>query len=182
MADDRLIELTADIVAAHVSNNHVALGDVANLVQRVHEALAVLKIPATASKPESKGPVVSVRSSVKPDYLVCLVCGKKQKTLKRHLAIAHNLTAEQYRQEFNLAASYPMTAPNYSETRRTMAHSIGLGRKPAATAERNGARKSAAGAPKAKSGARRSGSGGAPKKAPKSATRPNGSGEAPAEA
>jgi predicted transcriptional regulator len=128
MAQDSLIELTAEIVSSHVANNAVAVGDVGNLVQRVYDALAGLGAPP-APEPTVKTPAVPVRSSVKPDYIVCLECGRKQKTLKRHLATAHNMTAKEYRAEYGLRDDYPMTAPNYSEQRRSMAHSIGLGRK-----------------------------------------------------
>jgi predicted transcriptional regulator len=129
MADqDNLIELTAEIVAAHVANNTVAVGDIATLVQQVHGALSSL-----GQQPEpaqvGKVPAVSVRASIKPDYIVCMECGHKQKTLKRHLMSAHGLSPDQYRSDYGLPASYPMVAPNYSEARRSMAKSIGLGRK-----------------------------------------------------
>jgi predicted transcriptional regulator len=130
--DNQLIELTADIVAAHVSNNHVAVGDVANLVQRVHEALSGLGQAPAEQEPQRKQPVVTARASVKPDFIVCMECGKKQKTLRRHLQSAHGLTPDQYRSDYGLPREYPMTAPNYSESRREMAKTIGLGRKKAA--------------------------------------------------
>ena len=126
---EQLIELTADIVAAHVSNNTVALSDVGNLVQQVHQALASLGQAAAEPEAEKKVPAVSARASVKPDYIVCMECGRKQKTLKRHLQTAHGMTPDQYRKEFGLADSYPMTAPSYSQRRQEMAKAIGLGRK-----------------------------------------------------
>lgn len=119
--------LTADIVAAHVANNHVAVGDLQTLIKQVHGALSSLG--QGDQEPEQKNPAVSVRASVKPDYIVCLECGAKQKTLRRHLKSAHNMTPEQYRNDYGLPSSYPMTAPSYSEKRREMAKSIGLGRK-----------------------------------------------------
>ena len=127
-AEDTLLTLTADIVAAHVSNNSVAVNDLPNLIQNVHSALS--EISGTAAVPEPKPePKVSVRSSIKPDYIVCLEDGKRQKMLKRHLMTNHNLTPDQYRQKWGLAADYPMVAPNYAEQRRTLAKSIGLGTK-----------------------------------------------------
>ena len=128
MDRDSLATLTADIVSAHVSNNSVSISDIGSLVQRVHDALTALAQPAEET-PEPKTPVVSVRASVKPDYIVCMECGKKQKTLRRHLMTAHGMTPEQYRKDYGLAESYPMTAPNYSQLRRDMAKAIGLGRK-----------------------------------------------------
>jgi predicted transcriptional regulator len=121
-----LITLTADIVSAHVSNNSVAVGDVANLVQRVHGALTGLG-QAPVEEPKGKSPVVSVRASVKPDYIVCMECGKKQKTLKRHLQTAHRMTPTEYRKDYGLPESYPMVAPEYAERRSNMAKASGLG-------------------------------------------------------
>ena len=127
-ADDTLLTLTADIVAAHVSNNSVAVNDLPALIQNVHSALTGISAsgPAAEARPEPK---VSIRSSVKPDYIVCLEDGKKQKMLKRHLMTNHGMTPDEYRTKWGLAADYPMVAPNYAEQRRTLAKSIGLGTK-----------------------------------------------------
>ncbi|MEN2785279.1 MucR family transcriptional regulator [Sphingomonas qilianensis] len=125
---DSLITLTADIVAAHVSNNSVAVSDLAVLIGNVHGALANLGGPI--AEPEVKQePAVSVRSSIKPDFIVCLEDGKKLKMLKRHLMTHYQMTPEQYRSKWNLPADYPMVAPNYAEQRRTLAKKIGLGTK-----------------------------------------------------
>src|SRR5688500_4170128 len=105
MEKQQLVDLTADIVAAHVSNNTVAIGDVSTLIQRVHESLSALDTPP-AQEPQGKTPVVSARASVKPDYLVCMECGTKQKMLKRHLATAHGVTPDQYRADFGLPRDY----------------------------------------------------------------------------
>jgi len=127
-AQDTLLTLTADIVAAHVSNNSVAVNDLPNLIQNVHSALSTISGSAAAveAKPEPK---VSIRSSIKPDYIVCLEDGKRLKMLKRHLMTHYNMTPDQYRQKWGLSADYPMVAPNYAEQRRTLAKSIGLGTK-----------------------------------------------------
>jgi predicted transcriptional regulator len=127
-ADDTLLTLTADIVAAHVSNNSVAVNDLPNLIQNVHAALS--GISSNRSSQEAKPePKVPIRSSVKPDFIVCLEDGKKQKMLKRHLMTNHNMTPDEYRQKWGLSPDYPMVAPNYAEQRRTLAKSIGLGTK-----------------------------------------------------
>ena len=127
-AEDSLLTLTADIVAAHVSNNSVAVNDLPNLIQNVHGALS--GISGKSSAPEAKPePKVPIRSSVKPDFIVCLEDGKKLKMLKRHLMTHYNLTPDQYRQRWGLASDYPMVAPNYAEQRRTLAKAIGLGTK-----------------------------------------------------
>jgi predicted transcriptional regulator len=127
-ADDTLLTLTADIVAAHVSNNSVAVNDLPNLIQNVHSALNGISSASSAPEPKPE-PKVSIRSSVKPDYIVCLEDGKKLKMLKRHLMTHYNLTPDQYRQKWGLSAEYPMVAPNYAEQRRKLAKSIGLGTK-----------------------------------------------------
>jgi len=123
-----LITLTSDIVAAHVSNNSVAVSDVAALIQNVHTALTSLSAPAPAPEVKQE-PAVSVRSSIKPDYIVCLEDGKKLKMLKRHLMTHYQMTPEDYRAKWGLPADYPMVAPNYAEQRRTLAKKIGLGTK-----------------------------------------------------
>ena len=127
-AEDMLLTLTADIVAAHVSNNSVAVNDLPNLIQNVHSALLGISGSSGGAEPKPE-PKVSIRSSVKPDYIVCLEDGKKLKMLKRHLSTHYNMTPEQYRQKWGLSADYPMVAPNYAEQRRTLAKSIGLGTK-----------------------------------------------------
>ena len=127
-AEDTLLTLTADIVAAHVSNNSVAVNDLPNLIQNVHSALSAISHSSSAPEPKPE-PKVSIRSSVKPDYIVCLEDGKKLKMLKRHLMTHYNMTPDQYRQKWGLSPDYPMVAPNYAEQRRTLAKSIGLGTK-----------------------------------------------------
>jgi len=123
---ETLITLTADIVSAHVSNNSVAVNDVPGLIQNIHSALS--QLGTSVPEPEVKQePAVSVRASIKPDYIVCLEDGKKLKMLKRHLMTHYNLTPEQYRAKWNLPADYPMVAPNYAEQRRSLAKKIGLG-------------------------------------------------------
>jgi len=128
-SQETLLTLTADIVAAHVSNNSVAVNDLPNLIQNVHSALSGISGQETApeAKPE---PRVPIRSSIKPDYIVCLEDGKKLKMLKRHLMTHYQMTPDQYRQKWGLSADYPMVAPNYAEQRRTLAKAIGLGTKP----------------------------------------------------
>ena len=126
--EDTLLTLTADIVAAHVSNNSVAVNDLPNLIQNVHSALSGIAGHSAAAEPKPE-PKVSIRASIKPDYIVCLEDGKRLKMLKRHLMTHYNMTPDQYRQKWGLAADYPMVAPNYAEQRRALAKSIGLGTK-----------------------------------------------------
>jgi predicted transcriptional regulator len=135
VSEDILLTLTADIVAAHVSNNSVAVSDLPNLIENVHQALSGISTSQGPAE-EKQEPKVSIRSSVKPDSVTCLECGKKQKMLKRHLMTSHELTPGEYRQKWGLSTDYPMVAPNYAEQRRVLAKSIGLG-----TKRRTGGRK-----------------------------------------
>jgi predicted transcriptional regulator len=130
---EMLITLTSDIVAAHVSNNSVAVSDLSTLIQNVHGALAQLNSSAPAAEVKQE-PAVSIRSSIKPDFIVCLEDGKKLKMLKRHLMTHYQMTPDDYRAKWNLPAEYPMVAPNYAEQRRTLAKKIGLGTKRRRTA------------------------------------------------
>lgn len=126
---EMLITLTSDIVAAHVSNNNVDVEDVAMLITNVYGALAGLGEDVEVEE-ERPDPAVSIRASVKPDYIVCLEDGKQLKMLKRYLRTNYDMSPEEYRARWNLPADYPMVAPNYAEKRRELAKKIGLGRKP----------------------------------------------------
>ena len=123
-----ILELTAEIVASHVSNNNVATGDVANLIQSVFAALANAEQPPVVEAPKAE-PAVPVRLSIKHDYIVCLEDGAKLKMLKRYLMTNYQMTPADYRAKWNLPKDYPMVAPAYAETRRNLANAIGLGRK-----------------------------------------------------
>ncbi len=125
-----LLELTAEIVSAHASNNAVASGDLPQVIKDVYATLSTLGSAAPdVGKPT---PAVSVKKSITPDYLICLEDGKKLKMLKRHLKTAYNMSPEEYRERWGLAADYPMVAPNYAKKRSSLAKKIGLGRKPGA--------------------------------------------------
>ena len=127
---DLLLNLTAQIVAAHAGHNNVPATGVPALIQQVYAALAALG--AEPPPPEQREPAVPIKRSVFPDYIICLEDGKKLKMLKRHLQTAYNMTVDQYREKWGLPPNYPMVAPNYAEHRSSLAKKIGLGRKPAA--------------------------------------------------
>lgn len=129
-----LLNLTADIVAAHIANNSVAIGDLPTLIGSVHASLAGLGVATAEPEVVQQKPAVSVGRSVKADHIVCLEDGKKLKMMKRHLMTHYQLTPDQYRAKWNLPANYPMVAPDYAEKRRALAKKIGLGRKPGSKA------------------------------------------------
>ena len=105
-----LLELTSEIVAAHVSNNTLAVNDLPQLIKDVYFTLA--NVDENQGFPERLNPPVSIKKSVTPDFIVCLEDGKKLKMLKRHLKTAYNMTPEEYRQRWSLPLDYPMVAPN----------------------------------------------------------------------
>ena len=132
-ANDRqemLMELTADVVAAYVSNNSVPLGDLPTLISNVHAALGKTgELAQPEPIVEKQKPAVNPKKSVTDAYIICLEDGKRFKSLKRHIMTHFGLTPEQYRDKWDLDASYPMVAPNYAKARSNLARTMGLGRK-----------------------------------------------------
>jgi predicted transcriptional regulator len=122
-----VLELTARIVAAHVTRNPTPTEGLPGLILDVHRALSTLGREAPA--PDKPQPAVPVRKSVFPDYIICLEDGKKLKMLKRHLKTAYGMTPDQYRERWGLGPDYPMVAPNYASHRSDLAKKIGLGTK-----------------------------------------------------
>jgi predicted transcriptional regulator len=122
-----LLKLTADIVAAHVSNNKLAANELPQLIAQVHASL--LDTGGPAAPPQRPTPAVPVKRSVTVDHIVCLEDGKKLKMLKRHLKTSYDMTPEQYRERWGLPADYPMVAPNYAKKRSQLAKKIGLGKR-----------------------------------------------------
>ena len=119
--------LTTEIVTAYVSKNAVAIADLGDLIETVGRTLAALGREEPKPDTAKPKPAVPVRRSIQEDHLVCLVCGKRQTTLRRHLEIAHQLTPEAYREQFGLRPDYPMAAPGYSRQRSEVAKRVGLG-------------------------------------------------------
>lgn len=122
-----LVDLTADIVSAYVSNNPVAASDLPTLISDVFAALQRTEVDNVEPEPEPAKPAVPIKKSIHPDYIVCLEDGKKFKSLKRHLRTHYNLTPEEYRERWGLASDYPMVAPNYAAARSELAKKMGLG-------------------------------------------------------
>lgn len=127
MIDTTTLNLTAQIVSAHVGNNPVEADQLPALIRSVFDALAKAAQPEPEA--EVREPAVPVKKSVFNDHIVCLECGKGFKTLKRHLQTDHNLTTDEYRQQFGLPRDYPVVAPAYAEARAEIAKKIGLGRR-----------------------------------------------------
>jgi MucR family transcriptional regulator, transcriptional regulator of exopolysaccharide biosynthesis len=153
MAHQEKLDLIAEVAAAYLRRNSVPIEQIGSVVQSVTRALDAAanghsttgttethidgNDVARSARPE---PAVPIKKSLQPDFLICLDCGIKAKTLKRHLGSAHQLTPEAYRARWDLPKDYPITAPAYSERRSKMAKSLGLGRK-AAPAKTKGTRR-----------------------------------------
>src|ERR1700733_14881239 len=123
---EEVLGLTAQIVSAHVTNNSVSVEGLPGLIREIYKTLS--SVGEVVSPVEAAKPAVDVTKSVFPDYIVCLECGKQMTMLKRHLVTEHNMTVDQYRAKWALPSSYPTVAPNYAETRSSMAKQMGLGR------------------------------------------------------
>lgn len=127
VAKSELVELTAEIVSAYVSNNTVVASDLPALIQDIHQALTRASSNGAPLDREELKPAIPVKRSVHPDYIICLEDGKKFKSLKRHLRTHYNLSPEEYREKWGLPHDYPMVAPNYAAARSQLAKKMGLG-------------------------------------------------------
>lgn len=124
---NELLELTTEIVSAHVSNNTLPVNELPQLIQDVYRTLSsVGGAPISSERPQ---PAVPVKKSVTAEYIICLEDGKKLKMLKRHLKTAYDMTPDEYRERWGLPRDYPMVAPNYAKHRSSLAKKIGLGTK-----------------------------------------------------
>ena len=146
VAEEELLRMTADVVAAYVSNNTLPTAQLAEVINAVYGSLRSLENQSAEPAAEPLKPAVPVRKSITPDFIICLEDGKKLKMLKRHLRSTYNMTPDEYRTKWGLPADYPMVAPNYAEQRSEFAKKIGLGR----GAGRQSARRSAGAAAGAK--------------------------------
>ena len=122
-----LVELTADIVSAYVSNNAVISADLPDLIDQTFNALKQSAAKEFQPHKAELNPAVSIKKSVTPDTITCLECGKLFRSLKRHIRTDHTLTPEEYREKWGLPYDYPMVAPNYAARRSALAKKIGLG-------------------------------------------------------
>ena len=128
LSGHEILRLSADIVAAYVSQNPVQPSGISDLVRQVHTALSDLSRPQAVQPVARQKPAVPVSRSVQPDYIVCLEDGARLKMLKRYLRSRYDMSPEDYRRKWGLPADYPMVAPNYAARRSDFAKQIGLGR------------------------------------------------------
>ncbi|WP_282607440.1 MucR family transcriptional regulator [Pelagibius sp. Alg239-R121] len=121
-----LLNMTADVVSAHVSGNVVSVNELPQLLRDTYHALATAG-SSSVGTPERPVPAVPIKKSVTPDYIICLEDGKKLRVLKRYLMRSFGMSVEDYRERWNLPDDYPVVAPKYSSERRRLAKEIGLG-------------------------------------------------------
>ncbi|MCP3733247.1 MucR family transcriptional regulator [Sphingomonas sp. MG17] len=143
------VELAAELTAAWLANNNTRASteEAVAFLTAMHKTVGSLSAPAaTEAEPAAATdytPAVTARKSLaSKEHILSMIDGKPYRTLTRHLG-THGLTPDEYRSRYNLPATYPMTAPAYSEQRREMAKRIGLGRKPAPKVENRPAPKAA---------------------------------------
>jgi predicted transcriptional regulator len=134
-----IMGMVAEIVASYVSNHEMERDKVPAFIHQIHQSLTRLNSKQPFLFSSRSEPAVAIEDSVHPDYIVCLEDGLQLKMLKRHLKTSYNMTPEQYRERWNLPATYPMVAPNYAKRRSSIAKGIGLG-----TSRRKGQQKVAA--------------------------------------
>lgn len=120
-----LIELTSEIVSAYVANNKLGTNELSDVIATVHSTLRSLT-EHKAPEPEKLVPIVPIKKSITPDFLISLEDGRRYKSLKRHLS-GRGLTPAQYREKWGLPRDYPMVAPNYAKQRSELARALGLG-------------------------------------------------------
>ena len=121
IAEEELLRMTTDVVAAYVSNNTLPTAQLAEVINAVYSSLKSLEGQVAQVQPEPLKPAIPIRKSVTPEFLICLEDGKKLKMLKRHLRSTYNMTPDEYRSKWGLAPDYPMVAPNYAERRSEFA-------------------------------------------------------------
>ena len=139
-SQDEVLRMTAEIVSAYVSHNELPGTQIPDVIRSVYSTLYSQASGEGAASQVPPKPVVSIRKSVTPEFIICLEDGRKLKMLKRHLRTTYSMTPEEYRAKWGLPADYPMVAPNYAAQRSAFAKKIGLGRKRTG-AKRGGRRK-----------------------------------------
>ena len=123
---DQVLNLTSDIICAHINNSDVNMDEVPELIEKVYAALAAVHDQGRG-RPGRPTPAIAIKKSVTPDYIICLEDGKKLKMLKRHLKAVYGMSIQEYRERWGLPADYPTVAPNYAKQRSRLAKTIGLG-------------------------------------------------------
>lgn len=124
-----IMEMAAEIIAAHASTTPMSKDELLSELTEVHAALSALEKGEVVEAPEQEAenvPAVSRKKAFGKDKIYCMICGKGFKTLSRHLKTSHDMSANDYRKQFDIPRSQSLAAKNYSESRRQMAVDRGL--------------------------------------------------------
>ncbi len=124
-----ILEMAAEIVAAHASTTNMTKEELIAELSEVYNALNNLEKGEAVAEvaPEEQGPVVTRKKAFGKDKIFCMICGKGMKTLSRHLKTSHDMSASEYRKQFDIPRTQSLASKSYSETRRQMAVDRGLG-------------------------------------------------------
>lgn len=148
-----LLEMAAEIVAAHASTTSMSKEELITELTELHKTLmnlekgesgAVEDVAAEVAAP----PAISLKKAFGKDKIICLICHKEMKTLSRHLKTAHSMKPGEYRKQFGIPRTQALAAKAYSESRKEMAISRGLGEKLAKARASKAAKPTAKAAPK----------------------------------
>jgi len=129
LPQSELLKMTTEVVSAYLGNNVVLAAQIPEIIKSVFSSLSGLEEGKSEARQPAQKPAVPIKRSVTDDHIICLEDGKKLKMLKRHLRTTYNMTPDEYRAKWGLAADYPMVAPNYAKQRSAFAKKIGLGRR-----------------------------------------------------
>jgi predicted transcriptional regulator len=127
-----LLEMAAEIVAAHASTTPMSKDELVAELGALHKALIAMEKGeevADAATAETAAPTISMKKAFGKDKVVCMICGKAMTTLTRHVKTVHGLKPGEYRKQFGIPRTQPLAARAYSESRRQMAIDRGLGDK-----------------------------------------------------
>ena len=124
-----ILEMAAEIVAAHASTTNMTKEELVSELSDIYNALSNLEKgeAVTEATPENQGPAVTRKKAFGKDKIFCMICGKGMKTLSRHLKTSHDISASEYRKQFDIPRSQSLASKSYSEKRRQMAIDRGLG-------------------------------------------------------
>ena len=126
-----ILEMAAEIVVSHASTSSMTKEELISELSDVFKTLSSLDKGETVVEKalEEQSPAVSCKKAFGKDKIYCMVCGKGMKTLSHHLKTSHDMTAAEYRKQYDIPRSQALASRNYSDTRRQMAIDRGLGEK-----------------------------------------------------
>jgi predicted transcriptional regulator len=127
-----LTELTAQIIAARAAKNDMSTEEFQQEMQMVYSFLkgveeGNLQPPTQAPVEETKPQKINFKKVFKDNEVICLICNKGFKALKRHLTVAHDLKPGEYRKQFGIPSKQSLVAKAYSEKWRQAANERGQG-------------------------------------------------------